>query len=1229
MSLIPALGISAQVLPWLMEKTAIKDELVSNNSCNIYIGAEPSFSAQTKQVIDCFERSKVASQENDPAAATHYFLFITDSLLKSKKDILPLIRRLIADPHFKQRLFPVIMDKKVSIFGPGEELKYVQYWSDALKNAAPSEQDDIKLIEENISLMIRMIRDTLMPPLDQLLQDNLSSITQAIEKRSHLLETKRFFFLPQVKASTARTDALAQLSSLFAERPVVSITGAAGAGKTTLAIEYAKASEIYTSGIFWLDATNKQTLEESFKQLATQLEMSSEQVKKEFPHMKDVLLIYDNVTDPFLVLPSAHTLIIGQNLSYTHMTIGSFTSEEAHHYLVEQLGISSEAAKLLSDLLANHPAKLAEAVAYIKSSKISAKMYVDFYLSDRERLVTKQKALENTKTSLAPAPTLLSNLDPSPQTLEKYLKFSLEQLQNEIKEQAIQIFISYNWSATPQVNQIDTLFKEMGIELLRDTRKMREFESVREFMKKVILESDYTFSVVTPIYLKSFNCLFEIITTMRERSWTYRLFPIVMPGTDLSDEAIFAYQEHWTKQANQLTKVGGSPTEIAIAKEGAEKIVPFLQTIREMQSDSFDIQLKSGFQNTLAIMLARQERLEKKGIYKETIFHLPMGRNRNFTGREKELAHLEESLKSGHSGAITNTGMGGVGKSQLALEFAYRNAEKYKMIYWIRSEQTETIKADLRMLGLEMGISEEFLKDDVVISTMKNALEKQKGWLLIFDNAEDPNMLREVLPQGGHVIITSRNPNWDKPITIDVFSKEEALHYLQKISGISGQEEELNLLSEELGFLPLALTQAGAYIRRQQIDVATYRTAFKEGQKQMLSQKEKGYPGSVATAWLLSMEKIANEDPNALKLLNFCSCLAPDRIPEEFLETWLKYKHRTNGLGFQDALRILESYSLIVQEVEQKEGSQKKWISIHRLIQTVTLDQCELKEAKQAIIYGVMILQRKMEGKVGTQEERKAEEVLIPHARALIGHAEERNALSAKEGDVSHLIGAFLHKTSDFKGAKQYYENAIKIYNTSVGVPPTVVAQCYNNLALALRELGNLIEATEYLDKALKMKVDFLGSENNIEVAQNYINMGTVKQNKGDLDGAKENYETAIRFFTANPKTENHIDLAGCYNNLGVLHKDQGDFDQAKEYYEKALDMKIACLKTKNHMSVASSYNNLGTLEEAQGNLTKALEYHEKALKIKVSCFETENHTSVAASYHNIRDCALRPRETG
>ena len=921
--------------------------------CNVYIGREGRFALEAEQVGACLLKKNMAVQEKDLANASHYFLFVTDSFLKTKEQVLPLIQRL-SDPYFKQRVFAVIMDKSLSIFSPGSELKYVEYWSDILKNTSPngSEHGEVRLIEENVATLIRVLRDSLMPPLDQLLQEDLKPITDLVEKRSHLLETKRFFFLPQGQTYLiGRKVALVKISTLFASKPVVVITGGKGTGKSTLAIEYAKNSTTYRTGIFWLDATNQQTLEESYRQLATQLGMNVDQAKKELMGMRNVLLIFANVKDTSLVpsLSFGHTLIVGTDLPNGDIVLKNFTPEDADNYVLRELKSSPEEARSLASVLENHPGKIADAIVYIKKSKLTVGDYVNFYRTDKDSLLTKQ---QGHKAVVVAAPASLpSRLDPSPQTIEKFNKLSADELSKEMLNQEIQIFISYNWGSTKEVDQIDSCFKQMGMQPLRDVRELRSFASIKEFMKKVIREADYTFMVITSPYLKSFNCLFEVMTTLQDPYWNYRVFPIVLPGTDLTEQALFSYEKHWQQEAEKLEKAGGSPEEVALAQEGARKLVPFLRTVNQMEPELLEMQLTSQFQKAMALMLARQERLEKKGIYKQEIFHLPMGRNKDFTGREKELSQLERSLNKGTYGAITNTGMGGVGKSQLALEYAYRHEKEYEMVYWIRSESIELIKTDLRMLGLEMGIHEDFLKEDKVIPTMRSALEKKKGWLLVFDNAEDPDLLAKVMPQqGGHIIVTSRNPNWEKAVTVDVFSKEEALAYLQKISGISDQEDDLKLIAEELGYLPLALTQAGAYIKRQQITVAAYLSAFKEGQKQFLSQKERGYPESVATAWLLSIEKITQEDPNALHLLNMCGYLAPDRIPQSLLNGWLKQKtQKTTELDFHDALRILESYSLIDQKVEQKGGSQKKWINIHRLIQTVTRDQIAPKEAKTTL----------------------------------------------------------------------------------------------------------------------------------------------------------------------------------------------------------------------------------------------------------------------------------------
>ena len=1219
---------SSDTLSPLMLTQKLSPSSSAHSRCIAYIGAEPRFSSQTQRIIECFQKRNMSAKEANPSSATHFVLFITDSFLKSKEHILPLITHL-SDPHFKQRLFPIIMDK-ISIFRSGEEVPYAQFWSERLKtvNSNSFEYGEIKTIQENIAPFICALRDTLMPPLDELLKTDLAPITDTIEKRSHLLEAQRFFFLPNVSTPqfVGRDISLAELSSLLSKQTVATLSGDSGIGKTTLAVEYAKRSEIYPAGVFWLNATNILTLDESFRQLAIQLGITLDQAKKELLQMKDILLIYDNVSDPTIIKDSTsgHTIIIGPKLSKPDLTLKPFSDQDTDRYLQDQLNISKQEARYLGKILENQPAKLNNAITYIMSAKITVVKYIEFYLYNRNALLSKQQLEGQSSGSLtssaSPQHLLTSILDPLPQTIGKFCKQPVDQLSNQLKDQGIQIFVSYNWGAMDQVEQIDSTFQKMGIELLRDARELRNFESIREFMKKVIREADYTFSIITDPYLKSFNCLFEIITTMKDPNWKLRVFPVVLVGTNLDDQAILGYERHWQQETERLSKAGGSPAEVAITQEGAKKIGTYLRFVNQMQPPALTTQLTEQFQNTMALMLARQETLEKKGIYNQAVFHLPMGRNKDFTGRNREMSRLEESLKSGQYSAITNTGMGGVGKSQLALEYAYRHQKEYEMVYWIRSEHMDTIKADLRMLGQEVGIGEDFLKDDKVISTMKGVLEKQKKWLLIFDNAEDPKALAKVMPQkGGHIIITSRNKSWDKTVSVDVFSKDQALNYLQKITGVTGQDKDLKLLAEELGYLPLALTQAGAYIRKQQIDVTIYLAEYKKEQKKMLSHKEKGYPGSVATAWLMSMEKINREDSNATKLLNICSFLAPENIPEAVLEGWLIENNKIDsGLDFHDALRVLESYSLVDQKIELSDGTHKKTISIHRLIQAVTRDRCEEKEAKTAIVVGLDVLDREFNGKVETKEERNASEALVEHAQALTTHAEEKKIITEKAGSLIETIGAFLFYTGDLAASKQSCQKALNIYKTCIRSENEIVAGSYRSLGVVLQGQGDLAEARVMYDKALKILVSCLKTEEHLDVAKCYNNLGNLLYIQGMYAEAKKMYEKGLNIEIACFQSENHIKIANSYMYLGNVLRAQGELEAAKEMHQKALKIKIASLGTENNILVSVSYGNLGLVLADLEELSEARNMHQKALEIAIACLGTENHTTIAEGYNNL-----------
>lgn len=217
------------------------------------------------------------------------------------------------------------------------------------------------------------------------------------------------------------------------------------------------------------------------------------------------------------------------------------------------------------------------------------------------------------------------------------------------------------------------------------------------------------------------------------------------------------------------------------------------------------------------------------------IWNLPFSRNRNFTGREQILAELLTAFSSGQPGVRRHAiwGMPGVGKTQIANEYAHRYMDRYNAIWWIRSEESAILASDYAALSDKIGLVREEKDQTKTIEAVRQWLEHNKGWLLIFDNAVKIEDIEGYLPRAGygHVIITSRNPTWGgiaAPIEINVFDRSESIQLIEKRTK---QHDGSDDLADAMGDLPLALEQACAYIEEKPISIADYLERFRKGSK--------------------------------------------------------------------------------------------------------------------------------------------------------------------------------------------------------------------------------------------------------------------------------------------------------------------------------------------------------------------------------------------------------------
>ncbi|MFI5908567.1 FxSxx-COOH system tetratricopeptide repeat protein [Dactylosporangium sp. NPDC051541] len=264
-------------------------------------------------------------------------------------------------------------------------------------------------------------------------------------------------------------------------------------------------------------------------------------------------------------------------------------------------------------------------------------------------------------------------------------------------------------------------------------------------------------------------------------------------------------------------------------------------------------------------------------------------KNPNFTGRVELLEHLDRHLRV--PGTTTTVlphalhGMGGVGKTQLAIEYAYRHLADYQVIWWIPAETPALISASLVELAqrLELpGAPTANTAVPAVREALRNG-EPYEHWLLIFDNAESPQTVSSFFPvssQHGSILVTSRNPAWNSlgiPLEVDVFERAESIELLTRREP-SIRSEDADRLAEALSDLPLAIEQVAAYIATTGIPAPEYLRLL-GGRIELLEDEDQrpiGYPTSVAAAWDMSLEALRERDPAALRLLQVCAFLAPD-----------------------------------------------------------------------------------------------------------------------------------------------------------------------------------------------------------------------------------------------------------------------------------------------------------------------------------------------------------------
>jgi tetratricopeptide (TPR) repeat protein len=458
------------------------------------------------------------------------------------------------------------------------------------------------------------------------------------------------------------------------------------------------------------------------------------------------------------------------------------------------------------------------------------------------------------------------------------------------------------------------------------------------------------------------------------------------------------------------------------------------------------------------------------------IWNIP-ARNPNFTGRTDLLERLHRELGRGGPVAVHSLhGQGGVGKTQLGIEYAHRYARDYELAWWIPAEQPELIPSHLARLAGTMGLR---VQDDqgLTVEQVLGVLRGRTRWLLVFDNAEDPAALRPFLPgSAGHVVITTRRGRFasmGRVLDVDVLHRAESLTLLQRrIPSLA--DTQAQRLAELLGDLPLALEQAAVYLDTTTLPVSEYLTLVEQRGGDMLNKgRVVGYEHTLTTVWILALDQVREQQPAAMELLGLCAYLAPEAIPLDLFTTHPEQLPPALAAAVGDPLEWADTLGALVDYSLARRSEHT--ISLHRLLQTalrhhdIAIPADTPDQNREAVVVELLRADLPDEIMVAPQDWPRWRQ-LLPHVLAATAHHD--NTAPANPEASAWLLdraATYLQVLGQPATAQPLFERALRITEATYGPDHPTVATRLNNLAGALRDLGKPDQAQPLFERALRI----------------------------------------------------------------------------------------------------------------------------------------------------------------
>lgn len=597
------------------------------------------------------------------------------------------------------------------------------------------------------------------------------------------------------------------------------------------------------------------------------------------------------------------------------------------------------------------------------------------------------------------------------------------------------------------------------------------------------------------------------------------------------------------------------------------------------------------------------------GDHANVVSNLPT-RNPNFAGRESLLEKICQSMEDSKASPTICClrGMGGVGKTQLAIEFTHRRIGQYQTIWWIPSERPELVPNTLAGLAGALGLAVE-LDPTILRHRIAAELDRRGNSLLVFDNAEDPNIVRNHVPNfAGHVLVTTRRGGFTavgSVLDVSVFDRHDSGVFL-KDRVPNALADHIDELANLLGDLPLALEQAAAYIDSTNLPLESYLALLRESAGEMMQAGSViGYEHTLDTVWKLSLKRLFEEQPTAREFFGICAYLAPDQIPLAiFTRNQNSLPPRltataANPVSWERMIGTIVDYGLVQRYQDS--------VHIHRLLQTNL--RYKSPEQRTGPLNTLILLRADLPELIQGEPES------WPHWQRLLPHIFSAIAWQVEPFDENLLwmldrTATYLQTQGLSRDAKALLERALSNANDLYGDASHEVSPYLNNLAAVIQDLGDPASALPLAERGLSIAESTYGPDAP-EIETHVRNVAVLRRELGSPDAALPLLHRSLAI-VEDRYGPDHIRVAVRLNDIAVALRNLGRQPEAASHLERALRI-IRKSATFNGHVICSTLHNLSIALLDMGESDRILPVSRQALQIAESTYPADHPAIVSA----------------